>query len=62
VEFLIDDVMTDGETAGHEWKLVGGTSMEGLNLVNLKVVATEGGYLSERDESPLSGELSEDDR
>ena len=62
VEFLIDDVMMDEETGGHEWKLVGGTSMEGLNLVNLNSVATVGGYVSECDDNSLSGALSEDDQ
>jgi hypothetical protein len=55
-------VMNNGNGAAHEWQVANGMSMEGLDLVDLDVVATEGGYVSESGDSPLSGELSEDDQ
>jgi len=62
VSNIIDDVMTYGGRARHVWKLVSGTSVEGLKPVDLDDVATEGGYVSEADDDPLSGEVSEDDQ
>ena len=57
VRYIIDGVMTNGESASHTWRVVDNMSMEGLDLVDLGVVATcykSGGVDSE--------ELSKDDQ
>jgi hypothetical protein len=61
VKFIIEDVMENVIDA-HEWRVVDGMSVEGLDRVDLDAVASTGGYDSEGADSPLSQIHSENDQ